>query len=202
MKIALIAATLLFALLLALAQQSTAQTCHEKFVDLVVYGYGDKPLTIHVEKKSPNSKNGQSQILYLSPTNYLMIDNALPNLWMLRSGNTLHESKDEGKSWKKIPWIKKSQDYKSRLKAAKQEASKNTHNAACKEEKYNGVLHDTIEADLSFDPSWDKGAHSKYWISRDTKDIVKQTVLINSTGQLTTFIMESTQDITLPTPKY
>ena len=202
MKIALVAATLLLALLLVLAQQSTAQTCHEKFVDLVVNGYGDKPLTIHVEKKSPNSKNEQGRILYLSPTKFMAISDDQPKQWSLRSGNAVHVSKDEGKSWKKLQFFKKSQDYKSKLKAAKQEASKNTHNAACKEEKYNGVLHDTIEADLIFDPSWDKGTHSKYWITRDTKDIAKQTVLINSNNHFSTLVMESTPDITLPMPKY
>ena len=199
MKPALIAIAILF----AFASAAQAETCHEKFVRLMVDGNGDRPVKIHVVQETKGAKPSVNEFFQQKVGHWMtkMIDPA-NQPWVLTYKNTMYSSADEGKSWAKIRAVDSALNAENGLKA-RQENANTVSNAACGEEDLDGVAHDTVEADFNSLQSFKTENHYKYWVNRETGWISKVTYLSKAEGYegFTTQTLEPVPDLSLPTPE-
>lgn len=190
------------AFLLGATQPGLSETCHEKFVRLMVYGNPDEAVKIHVVSKMKGGSTSKNNFYQVKKGHWMteMIEPASP--WTLVHNNIMYVSADKGKSWKKI----RSFDAKENGGDGKKdqiENSKTVKNAACGEEEYKGIMHETVEADFNTLQNYKTENHYKYWVNPKSGYVSKVTYDTKGKGfgSLTTQTMEPAPDLTLPTPE-
>ena len=199
MKPALAAIVLIF----VSALTAQAETCHEKFVRLMVDGNDDQPVKIHVVQESKGAKPSTNEFFLQTTGHWMtkMIDPA-NQPWVLTYNNTMYTSADEGKSWAKIRAVDSAQNAASGLRD-RQENAQTVSNAVCGEEVLDGVAHDTVEADFKTLQNFKTENHYKYWVNRETGWISKATYQTKGEGYegFTTQVIEPAPELSLPTPE-
>ncbi len=191
------------AILFVSALPAQAETCHEKFVRLMVGGNGDTPVKIHVIQNSKGAEPSKNDFFQQTTGHWMtvMIEPA-DQPWVLTYKNTMFTSADEGKSWTKIRTLDSEQNDENARKD-RQENAKTVRDAACGEEALDGVAHDTVEADFNTLQNYKTENHYKYWVNRETGWISKATYQTKGEGfeGTSTQLIESAPDLALPTPE-
>lgn len=179
-----------------------AESCHEKFVRLMVDGNGAEPAKIHVTQEI---KGGATSInyFYQAGDGHWMTEMIEPanQDWVLTYDNTMFTSSDKGTSWKKLRTLDGGQPDAARKN--REENATTTKNAACGAEDLNGVAHETVEADFETLQNFKTENHYKYWVNRETGKITKATYQMKGSGfeSFTTQLIEPAPGLELPTPK-
>ncbi len=191
------------AILLATTYPALAETCHEKFVRLMVGGNGDKPVKIRVTQESKGAKPSENDFFQQKTGHWMtvMIEPA-GQPWVLTYNNIMFTSADEGKSWQKIRTFDSEQNDES-ARNDRRENAKTVRNAVCGEEMLDGVAHDTVEADFNVVQTYKSENRYKYWVNRETAWISKATYRTKGEGYegFSTQIIVSAPDLSLPTPE-
>lgn len=191
------------AIVFASVQVAQAETCHEKFVRLMVDGNDNRPVKIHVVQETKGAKPSTNEFFQQKVGHWMtkMIDPA-NQPWVLTYNNTMYSSADEGDSWTKIRDVDSALNAENGLKA-RQENAQTVSNAACGEEDLDGVAHDTVEADFKTLQSFKTQNHYKYWVNRESGWITKATYHSKAEGYegFTTQTLEPAPDLSLPTPE-
>ncbi len=190
-------------LLFASAPTALAETCHEKFVRLLVHGNGaDTPVKIHVTQEMKGGKPTTNYNHQIGPDHWMteMIEPANAS-WTLVHDNTMYSSTDKGKSWQKVRTLDAAHSPEAVAKAL-QEDAKTARNAACGEDEVDGVAFDTVEADYTaFQGQYTY--HNRYWVDRETGWIARATYKTVGPNfeMFTTQVIEKAPGLTLPTPE-
>lgn len=198
MKPALAALAILF----ATAYPALAETCHEKFVRLMVGGNADEPVKIHVTQESKGAKPSENDFFQQSKGHWMTVMIEPANQpWVLTYNNTMFTSTNEGKSWQKIRTLDSEQNAENANKDRRENA-KTVRNAACGEEVFDGIAHETVEADFNVVQTYKSENHYKYWVNKETGWISKAIYRTKSAGYegTSTQIIVPAPDLSLPTP--
>ncbi len=197
------AAVAAIAILLVSVHPGLSETCHEKFVRLMVGGNSDQPVKIHVTQAQKGAKPSTNNFFQQSPGHWMtqMIEPA-NQPWVLTHNNTMFTSADEGKSWQKIRTL----DSEHNDENARNDRRKNAEtvrNAVCGEEALDGVAHETVEADFNTLQSYKTENHYKYWVNRETGWISKATYRTKGEGYegVSTQLIVAAPELSLPTPE-
>jgi hypothetical protein len=169
------------ALLLASASPGLAETCQEKFANLLINGNGEGPVKIHLIQDIKGSKPSTNDFFMVSNGHWMtkMIEPA--SGWVLGYNNTMFQSVNEGKTWKKVRDFDSEKNHNNTIKDL-EENSKTARNAACGEAEIDGVMHDIVEADYDTFQNFKSENHHKYWVNRKTGFISKATYNIKGKG--------------------
>ena len=93
---------LAIALLLASTQLSQAETCHEKFVRLLIGGNSDTPSKIMVVTEPKGGAVSKNEFYHLKTGHWMTVMLGPSKARTLAYNNTMYTSSNEGKTWKKI----------------------------------------------------------------------------------------------------
>ena len=191
------------AIFIASTGSGFAETCHDKFVRLLIDGNEDGPVKIHAVQEIKGGMTSTNNFFQVSIGHWMtqMIEPA-NQPWTLAHNNVMYTSADEGKTWQKIRTMDSGQNKDASIKA-QQENAETVKNAACGEEELDGVMHDTVEADFNILQNFKSENHYKYWVNRETGWISQATYDLKGQGfeSFTTQVIESAPDLTLPTPE-
>lgn len=191
------------ALLLASAQPGLANSCQDKFAQLLIHGNGDQPSIIRITSEPKGGKVSKNDFFFKTTGHWMTVMTEPANQPItLAYKNKMYTSADEGKSWKKVREMDSEQNRLNNIK--NQEANAKTiKNAVCGEEMLDGVMHDTVEADFDTVQQYKSSNHYKYWVSRETGRITKATYDSKSSNyeSFTTQLIEEAPDLTLPMPE-
>ena len=194
------AASIIF---MASIQPGLAESCQEKFAQLLIHGNGPHPVTTRITSEPKGGKVSRNDFFFKTTGHWMTVMTEPANQPItLAYKNNMYTSSDKGKSWKKI---REMDSEKNRLDNIRnqQANAKTIQNAACGEEMFDGVMHDTVEADFDTVQQYKSSNHYKYWVNRETGWIPKVTFTSKSSGyeSFTTQLVEKTPDLQLPTPE-
>lgn len=189
-------------MLVAFAQSGQAETCRDKFIRLTEIGNGETPAKIHITTQMKKGGSSKNDFWFVSSDHYMTIVPGAKPQWVLTYNNTMYMSLDEGKSWKKIRTLDSKQN-KDTTRKHQAENAKTVKNAVCGKEDIDGVMHETVEADITILQNINTDYHNKYWLDPKTGQAVK--VVYDSKSKtypsITTQIIERAPGLTLPMPK-
>jgi len=188
---------------MASIQPGLAESCQEKFAQLLIHGNGPHPVTTRITSEPKGGKVSKNDFFFKTTGHWMTVMTEPANQPItLAYKNNMYTSSDKGKSWKKI---REMDSEKNRLDNIRnqQANAKTIKNAACGEEMFDGVMHDTVEADFDTVQQYKSSNHYKYWVNRETGWIPKVTFNSKSSGyeSFTTQLVEKTPDLQLPTPE-
>ena len=190
------------ALLVVSVAPSLAESCQDRFVQLMMEGNGNVPVKIHVTQEIKGAPASRNIFYRLSPDHWMteMVEPAgMP--WTLEYDNVMYTSADGGKTWAKVREMDSQQDDEA-ARAAREENAKTVRNVVCSEEAIDGVMHDVVEADFDMLQNFKIENHHKYWVNRDSGFIVKAVYDMKGKGfeSRSTQLIEKAPDLALPTP--
>ncbi len=186
------------ALLLASTQFSLAESCHEKFVRLLIGGNSKQPTKIDIVTEPKNGPISKNEFFYQKTGHWMTVMAEPAQSITLAHNNTMYTSSDKGKTWKKI----RSMDSEKNEKIGREnrvENAKTVKNAVCGEEELDGAMHDTVEAEFTNMQAGKSESRHKYWIHKETKWMSK--AVYHSKSFVITQVMSPDPDMALPTPK-
>ena len=190
------------ALLLASTQFSAAETCHEKFVRLLIGGNSKVPTKIDIVTEPKNGAISKNEFFFQKIGHWMTVMTEPVQPITLAYNNNMYTSADKGKTWKKV----RSMDSEKNAKIGKKdrvENAKTVKNAVCGEEELDGAMHDTVEAEFKTVQAYKSENRYKYWIHKETKWMTKAVYHSKSKGysSVTTQLPSPDPDMALPTPK-
>jgi hypothetical protein len=180
-----------------------ADECRERVARLVVGSMNVKPSKGHMIYEVKGSDKTESEFVMAAwdHTLYRSIVPADPNLTLTYKG-TMFQSSDEGKTWKKLYSYDSESSRAEQVKTVEAQIG-SIKNAICGEEEFEGVMHNTLEADMSNPDPYPFEMHNKYWVSRETGFVAKATSLVKQkdSESMTTQTWVQDDGITLPIPE-
>ena len=199
MKTAIISAILL----LIGVEAGLAESCHEKFVRILTDQADKGSVKIYVVQDIKGGMKSENYH-YSVKTGHWMTEMIKPaNMsWSLGYNNTMYTSSNKGKSWKKIRAFDSEKNKVTAVGSLKKNAE-TTRNPVCGEDKLDGIVHDTIEADYNTLQNFKTENHHKYWVNRKTGFISKAFYRMKGKGfeSSTVQIIKPAPGLTLPTPE-
>ncbi|MEG6507482.1 hypothetical protein V6C03_00685 [Methyloligella sp. 2.7D] len=189
-------------LLLVSVTPSAAEDCRETFIRLLTDQSDKGPVKVHVTqaiKGGPSTTNYNYQ---LGPGHWMteMIEPAAGQ-WTLVYDNVMYSSTDKGKSWTEVRTLDSGQRAEDGQKHL-EEAAATAANEACRDEEFDGVMHQVVEADYDY-PQFGTKHHQVYWVNPETGWITKSVTTTVQSGfeSTTTQLIEAAPDLELPMPE-
>lgn len=184
------------------AQPAIAETCREKFVRLTKVGNGEVPARLKITTEMKKGGITKNEFWFVSSDHYMTIVPGAKPQWVLGYNNTLFFSTNQGKSWKKLRSMSTKKN-KENTRRDQAENAKTVKNEVCGKEEIDGVMYDTVEADIRILQNVNTDYRNKYWIDPKTNLAVKAVYNSKSKkfGSITTQIIERDPDLKLPMPK-
>ena len=180
-----------------------AQTCQEKFVDLITNVYGNKgPSKIFITQDGKGTMKSKN-FHYTNGKDHWMTEMIEPKnmSWTLAYKNIGYTSSDKGKSWKKAFEMNSEQQARRTRETLKKDAQ-TIRDVACGQEEIKGAVHETIEG--AYTSSLFKAEmKDKFWVNKKTGWISKKVSRIKSKSMdsTTVQIIEPAPDLKLPLPQ-
>ena len=194
---------LLFATLLCLPIPALADDCRDRVVKLVIDSMTVKPSQGHLTSEI---KGGQSteNTFEIAAWDHMLFKSIKPANapWTLTYKGAMYQSSDAGKSWRKVHSFDAKEQRAIQVKNVTAQAN-SARNAVCGEEALNGVMHDVLEADMTYPKPRSFDIHSKYWVNRNTGFVSKAVSRMSSKNfeSVTTQTWMPAEGLVLPLPK-
>lgn len=195
----------ILALLLIICTGSAyADSCHSRFVELLVNGNQKVgPVRIHITQEIVGGKtslnyhhsdgNGNGMTEMIEPAG---------DPWSLFLGDKMYVSNDKGNNWKYMNSYDAEKSRADTKSALTKDAAKAT-GISCGEEEFNGTAHEVVEGNYISTMVAGAAIYEKFWVDRQTGWIVKSDRHIKSGGfeSNTTQVVELAPDLILPKPE-
>ncbi len=189
--------------LLLSSPAAMAQTCPEKFVDLITNVYGNKgPSKIFITQDGKGTMKSKN-FHYSDGKGHWMTEMIEPKnmSWTLGYKNAGYTSSDQGKSWKKA-FEMNSEQQTSRTEDILKKDAKTARDIVCGQEELNGVAHETIKG-VYTSSVFKAELTDKFWVNKKTGWISKKVGRMKSKAidSTTVQVIEPAPDLKLPVPK-
>ena len=190
--------------LMASARPGLAEDCGEKLSRLLIEWLEPRaPATAMMTVETKGQPTTRNEFMHLDWDKY-MVKTVEPagGPWYLTLDGTTWQSGDGGQSWTKAYSFDKDDTRAKGNEMVKQQAS-TVANAVCSEEDLGGVMHETIEADMTNTTNMVFQIHAKYWINPDNGFVTKTTMRMTAENfeNFTTQEWTAAPDLTLPSPQ-
>lgn len=183
------------------ASSALAETCEEKFVQLMTDRTAKEPTKIHVTQKIKGGTKTVNWNYQDGKGNWLteMIEPANAQ-WSMGLDNVLYSSTDKGKTWAKVRDMEANNEAHQKSLA---ERAKTVENAVCGEEELDGVMHEVVEADYQMQGSFTADIHDKFWVDPQSGYVPRLETTMKSSA-FESFIvqrLEPAPGLTFPDPE-
>ena len=190
-------------LVFASSMPAFADDCRDRVVKLVIDSMTVKPSKGRLISEI---KGGQSteNTFEMTAWNHTLFKSVKPAKapWTLTYKGAMYQSSDKGKSWRKVHSFDAEKQRATQVKNVTAQA-KSARNAVCGEEKYGDVMHDVLEADMTFPGPNSFDIHNKYWVDRKSGFVAKAVSRMKSKNfeNVTTQTWVPAEGLSLPIPK-
>lgn len=191
-------------ILLVSARPGLAEDCGEKLSRLLVEWLEPRaPASAMMTVETKGQPTTKNEFLHLDWDRY-MVKTIEPagGPWYLTLDGTTWQSADAGKTWVKAYSFDKDDTRAKGNEITRQQAG-TVENAVCGGEELDGVMHETIEADMTNTTNMVFHIHSKYWINPDNGFVTRTTTRMTSDNfdSFTTQDWTPAPDLALPSPE-
>lgn len=183
-------------------QPAHAETCEEKFAQLLVHGNTDVPVVIQIEQVINGGKPTRNEFRQLKSGHWMTVMTLPENQpWTLGYNNAMFTSSDKGKTWKKIRSMDTAKN-EADGETNRKENAKTIREASCGSEDLDGVAHNTVEATFDTVKGFQTVNRFKYWVHPTSGWISKATYEMKGTGfeSVSTQFPKPEPDLKLPMP--
>ena len=191
------------ALFFGITQPAFAETCRDHFIRIFAPDEKSQRSFRTYNTATINGKNEQKFNVFSIGKDHILSQALVPVApWSLVYNKQMFISNDKGNSWTKIRDLPENEINETTI-ATKTAALAKIGNEICATEIHDGKETVTIQADLDTTPDAPFKTTVKFWIEKDTDNIVKSTTntIMPGTNHLVTQIFESAPDLVLPTPE-
>ena len=188
-------------LLLAIAQPAFADTCQDRFVDLMVNRDTTTPVRIHVTQEIVGAATTVNWNLQDGKGNWRteMIDPE-NSPWSMVADEVMYFSTDQGKTWAKVRDAKSDPDATA---AALEDRAKTVSNAQCGQDEIDGKSYETTEADYEMQAGAGTAIHEKLWVDPETGLVARSEMRMRASNfeSFTTQVIEPSPGLEIAPPQ-
>lgn len=185
-------------------QVAAAETCGEKLSRLMIEWLEPRaPATALMRVETKDQGTTVTRFLHLDADRY-MVEAVEPAdaPWYLTIEGTTWQSADGGANWTKA-YSFNAEETRARNAESVRKQAASVENAVCGTEEIDGVMHDTIEADMSNPPPAAFQIHATYWINQETGFVTRtqSRMTMDAFESTTTQEWTPAPDLVLPSPQ-
>ncbi len=193
---------LAFVVFVGLPNAGLADPCQDRFTELYLQLDQGVPIKTFATTQFKGAPPMTNEFYYIDHGHYMSVPIEPAREWALTYNKVTYQSSDEGKTWSKLRETDSDKIAEDAV-AAKKENAATIRNAACGEEELDGVMVDTVAADLTVKQGMVSENRYTYWVRRVDGFIVKATYDTKAPNfeMFVTQESEIVPDLELPKPK-